>query len=425
MGKNLLCWLVGAAFTLCLSAGANATEVIIPGLKDATSAPCVSSPASCAADNYAILNHRLNYATGSDKSFIIPSGVYYVPSLAISADASLRGAGPGVTTLKYVAVGGHAPAAVLAISSTQARSTVSVSDLTLDGAGLVDGVTIKDTDRTRIDHVLIVNVHWGLKILENNVGLSASNISIQNAQSESLFGGVLIGEYTAPPTVTQSNIDIFLDTIQITGDYDPASHPTSTCSYGVLIQGGTSGVYGNKVSAVRCRTGFTSAIYPGTTDPWVVPEWIFCTDCIMDTIKETGWLFSAARGVTLDGSWSGTSGQAGIVLGHVSAATITGMKSFNHGAEGLRIEESSKEIVIANGLFELNARTSIQKDGIYTAGDGVVLRNNIISNAANVVSTEPPQTLQCGIRAKTGATLGASNSDNLIRNATNAVCLFS
>lgn len=406
---------------------ADAEEVLVPGLK--TESQCTTqamTAAACAAHNYNILNHRLNYANDSDEGYILPSGVFPVPMLAIGKDASLKGAGAGVTTLKFTPVSGHSgDDSVIHVASTlNRRISVSLSGLTLDGGGTVDGLQIKDSENARFSELSIANAKYGLIAIENNVRLYIDTVAITTplGNGSSLLGGVVIGKFASQPDNTQSNIDIHLTNISVAGDFDPEHGDTdAVCDSGVTIRSGTSGVYANRISVARCDYGFIVEKISGPY-PWVVPEWIFCADCIADTSRKTGWRIQDARGLSLNGSWSGTSGEFGVELVNVRSATLQGLKVYNNGFDGIHIGENSKEVVVQGNLIDRNGTTSGTHHGIYTAGHQIITRNNIISNASDVVVEGTANALTCGIKIGGGSVQGASTNDNIIQNATTAVC---
>lgn len=412
---------------------ANASEVVIPDLWTKTycdNQNPVITESDCAVHNYSVINHRLNYASGDTKGFQIPAGIYPVPTLPITVSASLKGAGVGVTTLKYVAASNpSADTAVLDVfTGGSDRILVSISDLSIDGYGSSVannrgiGIKIKDTVNSHFANISMTNVKWGVIVRENNATLYIDGVSIKNVPAlatHNMAGGMTIGQL-GNPTDTQSNTDLHITNILVEGDFSGSNN--ATCDYGVVIRSGVSGVYGNRISAVKCDVGF-SIVRDANAAAWIVPEWIFCTDCLADTNRLEGWYVKDARGVTLTGSWSGTSGGIGLKLENVSAATIQGMKIFNNDGDGVRVESGSQDVLLLGNLIEQNGLTAANANGIYTAGQRVITRNNIIRNTANIVVQKTTPQLTCGINRGSGGTvLGASTDDNIIQNAATPIC---
>lgn len=422
---SILC-VVGACIISVIASPfqpAYSSEVIIPGLMTQNQCTTQSiSLSACAENNYNVINHRLNFAVDDTKGFIIPSGIYPVPTLPFNSDASLKGAGAGVTVLKFVAVAGLPNnGTVIDVSSTVNRQIyISLSDMSLDGGGIANGLQLKDTVNSHIQNLSLLNVFWGVIVRENNSTLYLDNITIKNdAGSPTMVGGMTIGQL-AHPTNTQSNTDVHVTNVLVQGDY-VANGSSPVCQYGILVQSGISGLYANRLSAVKCEVG-VAVVKASGADTWTIPEWIFCTDCLADTNQKTGWLIQDARGLTLNSSWAGYSGNTGLDLVNVSSASIQAMKIYNNGGDGIRVEAGSQDIIIQGNLVEQNGMNGTTSNGIYTAGAQVITRNNIVRNTTGVVTQTPTPPLTCGINRGGGTVLGASVTDNIIQNATTPVC---
>lgn len=402
---------------------AYSSEVIIPGLMTQNQCAAQSiSLSACATNNYNVINHRLNFAADDTKGFIIPSGIYPVPTLPFNSDASLKGAGAGVTVLKFVAVSGLPNnGTVIDVYSTVNRQIyISLSDMSLDGGGIANGLQLKDTINSHVQNLSLLNVRWGVIVRENNSTLYLDNISIKNdVGSATMVGGMTIGQL-ANPNNTQSNTDVHVTNVLVQGDY-AANGSNPVCQYGVVVQSGVSGLYANRLSAVKCQIGI-AVIRASGADAWTIPEWIFCTDCLADTNQRTGWLVQDARGLTLNSSWAGYSGNTGLDLVNVSSASVQAMKIYNNGGDGIRVETGSKDIILQGNLVEQNGMNGATSNGIYTAGTQVITRNNIIRNTPGVVTQDATPSLTCGINRGGGSVLGASVTDNIIQNATTPVC---
>jgi hypothetical protein len=376
-----------------------------------TETQCASSGLSttqCAAANTAAWDR---YFVGSiNTSLTLPQGTFPVNTLSIPRSLSLFGAGKESTWLV-----GYANPVISAVGVDN-RLSVTIADLAIDGRHQATGVEYGGGTNSTFRDLKIVNPTWGFTIREATDATVLARIYIDQPQQ----GGIRVGKFAAPPVVTQSNIDIFLDTIQIVGDYKPGIN-IPKCRYGLLLYGGLSGFTARALSEARCGTGLFIAEYPGNVDPIVVPEWLTFDLTFMDTNAGPGWDVRQARGLYVTNSWAGYSGDYGMYLSAATNVSISTTKVYNSGNAGISLGSRVLHAKISNNLISANNRLNKCASGIYVAAGAksVVVESNVITSANQSLAIQTPN-YKCGLEVRPGAQV--SSSSNSITNHNDLRC---
>lgn len=335
-------------------------------------------------------------AVDRGEAFLLPPGRFPIAPTRLGGHAgTLSGAGVASTVL-YDIRGSRDVGDTLDVRGAETTTSLTIRDLTVEGHAEHPGIGVKDCRDCRIENVKVTGALWGIHLRENNLGTSLVGVSIEQPTE----WGVAIGsEYVRPPTVTQSNIDTFLTRVQVTGDFDAGSGRRSTCDAGVVIRGGTSGVYMNGVSSVRCFRGFEITLAEAAE---VIPEWIFATDCLADTNANNGWHIEQVRGLSLDGSWSGHSGGDGVYIRDGRALSFDQVRAFNNGRAGINLGGGS-DVVVSDSHISQNNASGGCASGIYVAESvrKLMVSGNLISN--EFVVTDKVGPFKCSLELRAGA----------------------
>lgn len=346
---------------------------------------------ACARSN----RDRLEAGLLDDGAYLLPAGRFpLAPTTLANADTVLVGAGVGLTILEDV----RSPdeeGDTLEIHHFEGRRTTTVRGLTLEGDPDHPGIGIKDCLMCQVQDVRVVDALWGVHLREHNLGTRIVDVVVD----QPVEWGVAVGsEYVEPPTVTQSNVDTFLERVQVTGDFNEHTEEHSRCAAGVEIRGGSSGVYLDGVSAVRCHRGFEIVRAP---DADVLPEWIFATDALADTNVHNGWHVEAVRGLFMSGSWSGFNGGDGVYVGEARVASLDDVRVFNNAGGGI-VVGSGTNVQVTDSNVSQNNRGDRCASGIYASADvsNLVISGNVIDN--NEVVTDTVRPLKCSVELRAG-----------------------
>ena len=363
----------------------------------------IDDPLDCAGANRDLLQDRL---AGGDAWRLPPGRFPMAPVTLAGLHAAVTGAGVDVTVLEDVR--GESDARdTLDIRGAETRTTVSIRGLTLVGHPDHPGLGLKDCEDCLVRDVRVRGALWGVHLRENNLGTRIVDVMIDDPGQ---WGLAIGSQYILPPTTTQSNIDTFVERVQITGDFQADTGSRTTCDAGVMIRGGSSGVYLDGVSAVRCHRGFEVTLAEGAD---VVPEWIFADNAIADTSQHDGWHVDTVRGLFMDGSWSGFSGGDGIYVGMARAVSISDGRVFNNAGAGISIGDGL-DVLITDSFILQNNRGERCASGIYLGADVslVGVHGNVIDS--HPIITEEVHPLKCSLEIRAGAAGGYSVESNVV-----------